>query len=64
LEIIKSNYFKKYDKISIDEFIDNNSLIGDYKRIADNFNAFFANVYRYKSSSKNTCIQSKLQGIS
>jgi len=31
-------------KKSIDEIIDNNSLTRDHKRIADSFNAFFANV--------------------
>jgi len=31
-------------KKSIDETIDNNSLTRDHKRIADSFDAFFANV--------------------
>jgi len=30
-------------KKSIDEIIDNNSITRDHKRIADSFNAFFAN---------------------
>jgi len=32
---------------SIDEIIDNNSLIRDHRRIADNFYAFFPNVVKH-----------------
>jgi len=39
-QIISRNTMKK----SIDEIIDNNSITLDHKRIADSFNAFFANV--------------------
>jgi len=57
------NYFAKYAeknineivKKSINEIVDNYSLIRDHKRIADNFNEFFANVGK-NISSKNTCI--------